>query len=93
MILRQDYLRAFFQTNNSAVMPIVRSQQTVVHGNASATANNIAAHETLFPLGIVGDLFCGTILIYRSNEDPAWTRQVECLPIYNSKRSDINIAY
>jgi hypothetical protein len=35
-----------------------------VHGNASATASNIAAHETLFRLGIVGDLFCGTILIF-----------------------------
>ena len=33
-----------------------------VHGNASATAANIAAHETLFRLGIVGDLFCGTIV-------------------------------
>ena len=35
-----------------------------VHGNASATANNITAHETLFRLGIVGDLFCGTIVIF-----------------------------
>ncbi len=35
-----------------------------VHGNATATANNIAAHETLFRLGIVTDLFCGTILIF-----------------------------
>jgi Domain of unknown function (DUF4386) len=35
-----------------------------VRGNASATANNIAAHETLFRFGIVGDLFCGTILIF-----------------------------
>ena len=35
-----------------------------VHGNAAATANNIAAHETLFRLGIAGDLFCGTILIF-----------------------------
>ena len=35
-----------------------------VHGNASATAINIAAHETLFRLGIVGDLFCGTIVIF-----------------------------
>jgi hypothetical protein len=34
-----------------------------VHGNATATANNIAAHEVLFRLGIVSDLFCGTILI------------------------------
>jgi Domain of unknown function (DUF4386) len=35
-----------------------------VHGNASATANNIAAHEALFRLGIVSDLFCGTIVIF-----------------------------
>ncbi len=35
-----------------------------VRGNATATANNIAAHEALFRLGIVSDLFCGTILIF-----------------------------
>jgi len=35
-----------------------------VHGNATATANNIAAHELLFRLGIATDLFCGTILIF-----------------------------
>jgi len=35
-----------------------------VHGNATATANNITAHELLFRLGIVSDLFCGTILIF-----------------------------
>src|SRR5258708_7358568 len=35
-----------------------------VTGNATATANNIAAHEWLFRLGIVSDLFCGTILIF-----------------------------
>jgi hypothetical protein len=35
-----------------------------VHGNAAATADNIAAHESLFRLGIVADLFCGTILIF-----------------------------
>lgn len=35
-----------------------------VKGNASATAANIASNETLFRLGIVGDLFCGTILIF-----------------------------
>ena len=35
-----------------------------IHGNATATANNIAAHELLFRLGIVGDLFSGTILIF-----------------------------
>jgi len=32
--------------------------------NTTATANNIAAHELLFRLGIVADLFCGTILIF-----------------------------
>ena len=35
-----------------------------VSGNATATASNIAAHESLFRLGIVSDLFCGTILIF-----------------------------
>ena len=35
-----------------------------VSGNATATANNIAAHETLFRLGIVSDLFTGTMVIF-----------------------------
>lgn len=35
-----------------------------VSGNASATANNIAAHETLFRLGIVGELFTATMAIF-----------------------------
>src|SRR6266568_834114 len=35
-----------------------------VHGNAAATARNIAAHELLFRLGIVGDLLIGTICIF-----------------------------
>jgi Domain of unknown function (DUF4386) len=35
-----------------------------VRGDATATANNIAAHELLFRLGIVGDLFTGTIAIF-----------------------------
>jgi len=35
-----------------------------VTGNATATVNNIAAHERLFRFGIVGDLMCGVILIF-----------------------------
>jgi hypothetical protein len=35
-----------------------------VSGNATATANNIAAHELLFRLGIAGDLVCGSILVF-----------------------------
>jgi Domain of unknown function (DUF4386) len=35
-----------------------------VHGNATATVNNIAAHEWLFRFGIVGDLVCAVILIF-----------------------------
>jgi len=35
-----------------------------VTGNATSTANNIAAHEWLFRFGIVGDLVCGVILIF-----------------------------
>ena len=34
-----------------------------VDGNATATANNIAAHEWLFRFGIVSDLVCGVMLI------------------------------
>src|SRR6266702_216672 len=35
-----------------------------VTGNATATANNIAAHEWLFRFGIVGDLLTGTLSIF-----------------------------
>jgi len=35
-----------------------------VSGNATATANNIAAQETLFRLGILSDLFTGTAVIF-----------------------------
>jgi hypothetical protein len=35
----------------------------IVRGNATATANNILAHETLFRLGIVGGLFSSVIFI------------------------------
>lgn len=35
-----------------------------VSGDATATAANITAHETLFRLGIVTSLFCAALLIY-----------------------------
>jgi hypothetical protein len=35
-----------------------------VHGNATATADNIAAHELLFRLGIVSDLIGATLMIF-----------------------------
>lgn len=35
-----------------------------VHDNPSATLGNIAAHQLLFRLGILSDLFCGIILIF-----------------------------
>jgi Domain of unknown function (DUF4386) len=35
-----------------------------VHGNATATVNNIAAHQWLFRFGILGDLLCAVILIF-----------------------------
>jgi hypothetical protein len=35
-----------------------------VHGNATATANNIAAHHWLFRFGIIGDLAGAVILIF-----------------------------
>ena len=35
-----------------------------VHENPAATAENIAAHEWLFRLGMVGDLGAGVILIF-----------------------------
>jgi Domain of unknown function (DUF4386) len=36
----------------------------LVHGNAAATANNIAAHESLFRLGIVSYLLGGALWVF-----------------------------
>jgi hypothetical protein len=35
-----------------------------VRGDATATAANIAAHEMLFRLGMVSELFCGVVLVF-----------------------------
>lgn len=42
---------------------MVIPQTIFVSGNASATASNIAAHETLFRLGIVADLLSGMAIV------------------------------
>jgi hypothetical protein len=43
---------------------LVVPSQVIVHGDAAATAQNIAAHETLFRLGIVANLACQTLFIF-----------------------------
>ena len=35
-----------------------------VRGDATATAANITAHETLFRFGMVSELFCGVVLVF-----------------------------
>jgi hypothetical protein len=59
----------------------------IVRGNATATAGNILAHDTLFRLGIVAGLFCQVIFIclavalYRllSDVNKAWARLMVAL--------------
>ena len=36
----------------------------IVHGNATATAHNIAAHQTLFRLGIAADLIAQALFVF-----------------------------
>jgi hypothetical protein len=52
----------------SSVVGIVRlmyiPDALMVHGNATATANNIAAHELLFRLGIVSQLLASVLWIF-----------------------------
>ena len=55
----------YLLTRQSSPLRLIYIPSTLfVRGNATATANNIAAHELLFRLGIVSDLLCGTILIF-----------------------------
>ena len=42
---------------------LVYPNELIVSGNASATANNIAGHELLYPFGIVSYLLCGALWI------------------------------
>ena len=37
-----------------AIQPALCPGQTIVRGNAAATADNILAHETMFRLAIIG---------------------------------------
>jgi hypothetical protein len=39
-------------------------KKLIVHGNAAATAGNIATHQTLFQLGIACNLICETLFIW-----------------------------
>ena len=48
----------------------------IVPGNATATANNILAHEMLFRLGIVGDLV-GLVSAYRCPHASIFSRSAD----------------
>src|SRR5258708_39139714 len=61
---RQNRRTTLPHTPDCTPAPHLHSQQAVWAGNASATANNIAAHETLFRLGILSDLFTATMAIF-----------------------------
>jgi hypothetical protein len=59
----------------------------IVRGNATATANNVLAHETLFRLGIVADLFASVtfmfvvLALYRLLRDVNTTRAAQMVAL------------
>jgi uncharacterized protein DUF4386 len=71
----------------------------IVRGNATATANNILTHETLFRLGIVGDLFgsvifiCLGLALYRllSSVNKTWARAMVALVLVSATIGFMNV--
>jgi hypothetical protein len=71
----------------------------IVRGNATATANNILAHETLFRLAIIGELFGSVIFIllgvalYRllSGVNKTWARLMIALVLVSAAIGFLNV--
>ena len=71
----------------------------IVRGNAAATADNILTHETLFRLGIVGDLFtpvifiCLGIALYRllSGVNKTWASLMVAFVVISSTVGFLNV--
>jgi len=71
----------------------------IVRGNAAATADNILTHETLFRLGIVGDLFtpvifiCLGIALYRllSGVNKTWASLMLAFVVVSSTVGFLNV--
>lgn len=71
----------------------------IVRENATATASNILAHETLFRLGIVADLFsavifiCVAVALYRllSSVNKTWARLMVALVLVSAAVGFLNV--
>jgi Domain of unknown function (DUF4386) len=74
-------------------------EKLIVRGNAAATANNILTHETLFRVGIVGELFGAVIFIvlgvalYRllSGVNKTWARLMIALVLVSAAVCFLNV--